>query len=354
MSADQKSLPPPDLSAPASNATEQFLEKNFKKLAIIAGLIVLLFVALGLARYFKHETEREAAESFTAAKSLADCDLVISKYSGTRAAGNARLLKSELLWSEDKKDESVKVLQEFLTSDSSHPLFSQALLALGTKQLALGQKDSGRKTLEEVIQKHGKSDEAAAAQLYLGDLFWTDGKIEEARKVFIDMPRNYPGNAILSRVEERIKLIDAGIPTVEVEAPPAPKPPAPVPGAPPIGPLSPTAPTPGVTAPPALTAPSLTAPAPPAPPLAPTLPTPTLPVTSSSPVPAPAPVPAPIPVPAPTPVPAPAPESKPAPAPAPATPSPAPAPAAPAPAAPASATPAAPAPAVPAPELPKP
>ncbi|HSI62133.1 MAG TPA: tetratricopeptide repeat protein, partial [Candidatus Saccharimonadia bacterium] len=306
--APNPSVPPQAPVTAAPSAAEQFLEKNFKKIAIGFGLLVVVVVALGLARHFRHQTELEASERFTAAKNVEDCDLIINKYPGTQSAGNALLLKADFLWGENKKESSVKTLQEFLKSESDHPLAPQATLALGSKQVAMGEKDSGRKTLEEVVQKFPKTDVAAAAQLQIGDLLWADGKIDEARKIFLELPRNYPGSPILPSVEERSKMIDSGLPTVEVDPPPAPPaPPVPAPGAavPSIPSLlNPTAPAP-------LSVPSLKGPmAPSADPLLPA--PPTVPV-----VPAPAPTTPEAPKTAPAPAPATPAADKPAPAPAP-------------------------------------
>lgn len=283
---------------------EQFLEENLKKIVLGLGLVIVVLVAVAVSRHFSHETELQAAEAFTSAKNAADCDVIVQKFAGTGAAGNAQLLKASLLWEEGKKESSVAALQEFIKSQPEHPLLPHALLSLGSKQAALGEKEAARASLETVVRDHAKSEAAAAAQTQLGDMLWAEGKIEEARKIFTELPRNNPGSPFIGQVEQRLKMMDAGLPTKEVDPPPAPKP------APPAAPASPvpTINVPSLTAPPAapMPAPPVTPPAattPPVPAPAPTAPAPApkaeakAPATPAAPA-APAPPPAPAPEPA--------------------------------------------------------
>jgi predicted negative regulator of RcsB-dependent stress response len=292
--------------APAS-ALEQFLEKNFKKILIALGVLVVVLIAIGYARHLSRKTELEAAQAFTSAKTTEDCDVVAQRYAGTPAAGNALLLKASLLWKAGKKESSVGVLQDFIKNQPDHMLLPYVKVSLGSKQASLGEKDAARSTLQGVVKDYPKTEPAAAAETQLGDILWSEGKIDEAKKVYSELPRNYPGSTFIDEVNQRIKAMDAGLPTKEVDAPPPPPKPAAAPSS--ALPSIPGIPKPSAT-PPTITVPSL-------------IPTPSGPATP--------------PAAAPTPAPAPAPATAPAPAPAPkadATP-PAPAPAPPAPAAPA-------------------
>lgn len=240
---------------------EQFLEANFKKIALGLGLFLVVLIAIAVARHFSHETELRAAEAFTSAKNATDCDVIIQKYAGTEAAGNAMLLKASLLWDEGKKESSVTALQEFVKDQPDHPLLPHALLGLGSKQAALGNNDDARKTLEAVSRDYAKSEVAAAAQAQLGDILWAEGKIDEAKKIFTELPRNNPGSPFIGQAEQRLKVMDAGLPTKEVDPPPAPKPvEAPKPPVPGLGVLPQLTPTPAAGGAPTINVPSLTTP----------------------------------------------------------------------------------------------
>ncbi|MDI1315579.1 tetratricopeptide repeat protein [Prosthecobacter sp.] len=328
---------------------EKFMEDNSRKLV---WLFIIAVVALCAYAFLQHQNTlkaNEAAEAFTGAKTVEDCDLVISRYPGTMAAANALLLKADLLWDQNKKSSAVEALKEFTTKDASNPLAVFALLGLGTKLDAMGESKEAQAIFERITSEFSSSEAAPLAQVRLGDLLWAQGKADEAKKAYEEIAVKFPdmpGFQVIG--QNRLDWITATLPTKEVDAPPAPKveskPAAAVPGMPnfklnvgdgavgatllPSG--SPAA-TPAMTTPATTPAPAATAPP--------------APVTPSV-----------------TPAPA---ASKPATAPAPATPPAAPVPTAPAPAtppatpAPAATTPAAaPAPvsppAAPTPEAPKP
>jgi heme/copper-type cytochrome/quinol oxidase subunit 2 len=75
--SDTKAVATPESVLIQSSAMEQFMEKNFKKIIIGIVLVALAFVAFGVARYSKSQTELEAAEKFTSASTVEDCDVVI-------------------------------------------------------------------------------------------------------------------------------------------------------------------------------------------------------------------------------------------------------------------------------------
>lgn len=301
---------------------EKFLEDNFRKLVWLFAFLVIAIIAYGFIRHQSTLKANEAAEAFTSAKTVEDCDLVISRYSGTNAAANALLLKADLLWDQNKKTTAVEVLKEFTSKNSSHPLFVHTLLGLGTKLDAMGDRKEARAIFERIVNEFASNEVAPLAQVRLGDLLWADGKQDEAKKAYEDLAVKFPDMAEFQSVsQERLGWIAAALPTKEVDPPPAPKvEPKPadvpaIPGMPKLN-LTPGAGGIGATiAPPAML-------------------TPTPAVTTPAAVPTPAPSPA-----APAPVPAP---------------QPAPTPAVPAPAAPSAAVPAPAAPVAPPPAVPKP
>jgi TolA-binding protein len=312
---------------PATGA-EKFLEDNFRKLVWLFAFVVIAIIAYGFIRHQSTLKANEAAEAFTSAKTVEDCDLVISRYAGTNAAANALLLKADLLWEQNKKTTAVEVLKEFTSKHSSHPLFVHTLLGLGTKLDAMGDRKEAQATFERIVNEFASSEAAPLAQVRLGDLLWADGKQDEAKKAYEELAVKFPDLAEFQTISQnRLGWIAAALPTKEVDPPPAPKVepkagdvPA-IPGMPKLN-LTPGGGGIGATI------------APPA-----TL-TPTPAVTTPAAVPTPAPSPA-------VPAPAPAPQ----PAPTPAAPAPTPTPAA---TAPSAAAPAPPAPVTPPPGAPKP
>ncbi|MDB6007311.1 MAG: hypothetical protein JWR15_4298 [Prosthecobacter sp.] len=317
---------------------EKFLDDNARKLGWFFIIAVVAIIAFGVIKHQNTLKANEAAEAFTGAKTVEDCDLVISRYAGTNAAANALLLKADLLWEQNKKSTAIEALKEFTTKNASHPLAVFALLGLGTKLDAVGESKEAQAVFERILNEFGSSEAAPLAQVRLGDLLWAQGKTAEATKTYEDLAVKFPDLPEYQGISKnRLDWIAAALPTKEVDPPPAPKvepkPVTGIPGLPNINlnsansgigaTIAPGAvPAAPVMVPPATTpAPTATTPAVPAP--APAATTPAVPATAPAPS---APPPALVPVPLPTTPPA---------ATAPATPAPAtPAPAAPAPEAP--------------------
>jgi len=218
-------IPPPGLTA--ENRIEQFLEENFKKIMVALLLVAAVLAGVFTSRHFAAKRNLEAAERFASATGVEDCDVVIQKYPGSTAAGNALLQKADLLWHQGKKESSIAALQEFLKTQPSHKLRASAAVALGTKQAAIGDVAAGRETLEAFLKSNPQSELAPAADIELGDLLWQEGKDAEAKKHFDSLLQKYPGKMAMfnQALEERQQLMGSGLPQKEVAGPPpAPKP----------------------------------------------------------------------------------------------------------------------------------
>ncbi|MFZ2279491.1 MAG: tetratricopeptide repeat protein [Prosthecobacter sp.] len=314
---------------------EKFLEDNARKLVWLFIIAVVAIIAFGVIKHQNTLKANEAAEAFTGAKTVEDCDLVISRYPGSNAAANALLLKADLLWDQNKKSSAVEALREFTTKDASNPLAVFALLGLASKLDAMGETKEAQAIFERITNEFASSEAAPLAQVRLGDLLWAQGKTDEAKKAYEELAVKFPDMPGFQTISQnRLGWIAASLPTKEVDAPPAPKvepkPAAAVPGMPNIK-LNAANSGIGATIAPAVVpvpaAPSAPAPAAatmPAPAAAPA-PAPAAPTAPSSPAPAPAattPAASPAATPAPT-TPASPPAAAPAPATTPATPAPA-------------------------------
>jgi TolA-binding protein len=295
-----------------STGVEKFLEDNFRKLVWLFAIVVIAICAYGFIHYQGTLKANEAAEAFTAAKTVEDFDLVISRYSGTNAAANALLLKADLLWDQNKKSSAVDALKEFGTKHAGHPLAVHALLGLGTKLDAMGDRKEAQAIFERITREFSSSEAAPLAQVRLGDLLWADGKQDEAKKAYEELAVKFPEMPeFQSLSQDRLNWIAASLPTKEVDPPPAPKvepKPGEIPAIPGMPKLNLTPAPGGIGA-------TIAPPGAPATPATLTPPAATMPAVPAATTPAPQPTTAP-------------------PAPAPATPAPAPPPAAPAPTAP--------------------
>lgn len=208
---------------PQPSALEAFLDKHFKSIIWICAAAVLASGAWQFIKYRTHVAAEEAANAATAAKTVEDCDIVVQKYKGSVAAGNALLTKAKLLWEQNKKDTAVAALREFVANYGDHPFKVQGLIALASRLESLGGKDVAEaKTLfEKVVNEHKDSESAGLAQLRLADILWSEGKEAEAKAIYDEMPRKFIGQ-FADRVTERTEWLAASLPTKEVDAPKVP------------------------------------------------------------------------------------------------------------------------------------
>ncbi|MCX6854636.1 MAG: tetratricopeptide repeat protein [Verrucomicrobia bacterium] len=221
----QPHLQPAAAPLPTASSMETFLEENFKKILFVCIAAIIGFVLYGVVNYMNRAKAIEAGEAYASAKTVEDLDVVISKYAGSLSAGNALLQKADLLWEQNKKTTSVDILKEFADKYKTHPLLSQALLALGGKQESTGNRSDAKLAFDRIVTEFPTSDVAALAQVRLGDLLWADGKEEEAKKIYDGLAAKFPGvaNAILDQGQNRLQWIAAKLPTKEVDGPPKPK-----------------------------------------------------------------------------------------------------------------------------------
>ncbi|MBK8091643.1 MAG: tetratricopeptide repeat protein [Verrucomicrobiaceae bacterium] len=205
-------------------ADEQALEKQFKKLLLAGLVIIAALVAWGLIRSNQQAAADAASEAFSSAKTAEDCDLVIKNHSGTVAAANALLLKADLHWEKNEKTSAVDALKKFISENATHPAYAQTVLALATKQEAMGDKADAKAGFERVLSEFAGTDLAQLAQIRLGDMLWADGKADEAKKAYEDATSKYPGVSTFEETSKtRLDWLAANLPTKEVDPPPAPK-----------------------------------------------------------------------------------------------------------------------------------
>jgi predicted negative regulator of RcsB-dependent stress response len=203
---------------------EKFLEDNARKLVWLFIIAVVAIIAFGVIKHQNTLKANEAAEAFTGAKTVEDCDLVISRYPGSNAAANALLLKADLLWDQNKKSSAVEALREFTTKDASNPLAVFALLGLGSKLDAMGETKEAKAIFERITNEFASSEAAPLAQVRLGDLLWAQGKADEAKKAYEELAVKFPDMPGFQTISQnRLGWIAASLPTKEVDAPPAPK-----------------------------------------------------------------------------------------------------------------------------------
>jgi uncharacterized protein (TIGR02588 family) len=238
MSSSSPAAPVSVAETSKTSSFEAFLEKNFRSICYAALAIIIGVAVYSILRYRSHQADLAAATAATAAKTVEDCDIVIQKHKGSTAAGNAVLVKASLLWEQNKKDSAVGALRDFVANYKDHPFYVQGLLSLATRLEAMGPNEAKEadSLFDQIVRDHKTSEVAGLAQLRIADRLWSQGKQDEAKKLYDELPRLFPGQ-FFDENQKRLDWIAAALPTKEVAAPKVPEAlKAPTPGAAPTTP----------------------------------------------------------------------------------------------------------------------
>ncbi len=170
----------------SSLAAEIFWEKNRK--AIIGGIAVVVILAIGASLWLiKSHNDKLAAEVlFAEAKNPESWREVIAKYPRTLPAANAYFLLAESQREQGNLDESNKTYQTFIDTFPKHSLVGGARLGLAENLAVQGKTKEALDSLSQLQTQEDSSYAGPVAGLIEGQELLRQGKIAEARKIFLN------------------------------------------------------------------------------------------------------------------------------------------------------------------------
>lgn len=203
--------------------TEQFIEENQNKL--LMGLAIVVLVILGVWAYFKFvkgpgETRAAAqmyqAELYLEADSInlalnGDANYpgflqIIDKYSGTKAANNAKYYAGVCYMRLGQFDQAIKMLDGFSSSDPMLEPESKGLM--GDAYMELGQTAKAMDMYNSAVKKAKGND--FMAPIYLKKLavaYEKEQKFADAIKAFEIILADYPRSQEAMEAEKNIKAL---------------------------------------------------------------------------------------------------------------------------------------------------
>jgi len=175
-------------------AAELFWEKNHK--VIIGAIVAVIIVAIGVVFWlYKSHNDKLAAEAlFAEAKNPESWREVIAKYPRTQPAANAYFLLAEAQREQGNFDESNKTYQTFIDTFPKHSLIGGARLGLAENLAAQGKIKESQESLGLILTDDSSSYASPVAGLIEGQQLLRQGKIAEARKVFLNTAQSDPGS----------------------------------------------------------------------------------------------------------------------------------------------------------------
>jgi len=237
--SDKPENPPENPAAPIEGAIgeiehgpsafEQFLDKNQKKLVIGGVVLILGLVSYVVLDGLSTKAEKEAAAAVSSASDISELRTAIDEHSGTNAAGAALYKIGLQQWEDQRQDDAIASMEQFIAEHASHPLIYNAKAALGSYQLQLGEVEKAKAAFDSVSAAGQGHELYGVALLNLGDIALREGDNDAAKGYYERIGSEFAEKAApgLKKIAtERITLVGVSPPMAKKEEPVTP--PAPV------------------------------------------------------------------------------------------------------------------------------
>ncbi|MEI6351678.1 MAG: tetratricopeptide repeat protein [Verrucomicrobiota bacterium] len=184
-----------------------FWIEHKKKILTYVAVIAAALACYGLYAFFVQQRTAAAQDLFAKASSDADLQAVISKFSGTRIAGNAALELADKLRSEKKYDEAVVVLRNFIEKYPKHPLASGAWTSLAATYELQGKPDEALDTYQQALSKYPDDYTAPLAMMSQARIKVAQNKKEEARRLYQDVTARFPDSPFAREAMRELRFL---------------------------------------------------------------------------------------------------------------------------------------------------
>ena len=199
---------------------EAFIEKNWKKIAAVLGVIIVIVVGFYLYRNYMNEKESEAQKAIAGAQTafaqqqyeqslkgegnMKGFLKVIDEFGGTKTANIAKLYAGLAYAKTDKVDEAIKMLEDFSTQDDEM-ISPSAIAALGNLYVQKGDSEKGLKTL---IKAADEADNDAVSPVFLlqaGEVYESLGQNDKALELYNRIKKNYFRSPLAQEMDKYIE-----------------------------------------------------------------------------------------------------------------------------------------------------
>lgn len=202
------------------NKGEAFIEKNWKKIAIVLGAIIVIVVGIYSYKHYLAAKDLEAQKAIAGAQTafaqqqyeqslkgegnMKGFLKIIDEFSGTKTANLAKLYAGLAYAKTDKTDEAIKMLEDFSTQDDDM-VSPAAIAALGNLYVKKGDSEKGIKTL---IKAAEEADNEAVSPVFLlqaGEVYESLGQNDKALELYNKIKKQYFRNPISQEIDMYIE-----------------------------------------------------------------------------------------------------------------------------------------------------
>ncbi len=163
---------------------EEFLDKNQKKIIILAILIFLGVLAYVFMSGYEKKKAAEAGAAFMQATNEESLNKIITDHSSSPAAGSAAMAIAQLRTTDDDR---TAALSHFIDNYPDHPGVPAKLLELALIQMNTGKNSDAENTLNKLIANEKSAFLAPRAKIALADIAASEGDLENAEKIYSEI-----------------------------------------------------------------------------------------------------------------------------------------------------------------------
>lgn len=188
------------------NKGEAFIEKNWKKIAAVLGVIIVVVVGFYIYRNYMNDKELEAQKAIAGAQTAFAQQQyeqalkgegntkgllkIIDEYSGTKTANLAKLYAGLAYAKTDKVDDAIKMLEDFSAQDDDM-VSPAAIAALGNLYAKKGDAEKGIKTLVKAAEEADNDAVSPVFLLQAGQVYESLGQNDKAVELYTQIKKQY-------------------------------------------------------------------------------------------------------------------------------------------------------------------
>jgi predicted negative regulator of RcsB-dependent stress response len=195
---------------------EEFLDKNQKKLVILAILIFVGVLAYVLFKGLAEKNAVEAGAAFMQATDEESLRKIISDHSSSTTAGTAAMAISQLRTTDEDR---IKALEHFINTYPDHTGVPAKLLELALIQMNTGNNKDAENTLNKLILNEKSAFLAPRAKIALADIAASENELKKAEQIYTEIKDSQTHFAVVAA--ERLTYLKAKDPVLVKKKPSA-------------------------------------------------------------------------------------------------------------------------------------
>ena len=202
------------------NKGEAFIEKNWKKIAAVLGVVIVVVAGVYLYKHHMADQELEAQGAIASAQTAFAQQQyeqalngdgnnkgflkIIDEFGGTKTANLAKLYAGLAYAKTDKVDEAIKMLEDFSAEDDDM-VSPAAIAALGNLYVKKGDNEKGLKTLLKAADEANNDAVSPVFLLQAGEVYESMGQNDKAVELYEKIKKQYFRSPLSQEMDKYIE-----------------------------------------------------------------------------------------------------------------------------------------------------